>query len=272
MRKSLFLVLTWAVLSCQSPTNKESVQNQPTPITDTALSEGYRQALGAIQANLEQLTATQAQLHLEKGDLSEDVLAKINNDIRQINRLLDSNRQTIRRLNHSLKNEKQVQLHLQKMIDHLNNRLLEKEEELTAAREALEDYDVELLYMQSHTGLLNETLAAAKQKNARYEKGWYALGSEKLLIENAVITREGGFLGMGKTTKINEVLNKKKFREVTIYKTTEIPIQALSARLITPHDPETYEWVKERGQVMSLVITNPEKFWSISRYLVIVAE
>lgn len=272
MRHSSLLLIILVVVGCQSPSAEPAATATPAVQGDTVLPESYRNALLTIQANLEKLTARQAQLRIEKGELSGDVLARINADIHQINCLLDSNRATIRDLNLALKNEKQVQTQLQALIDNMNNRLLEKEEELTAAREALEEYDVEVLYLHATTGQLNTTLATAQQKNARYEKGWYALGTEKILVENNVITREGGFLGMGKTTKINQVLNKKKFREVMIYRTTEIPIQSVAARLITPHDPESYEWVKEQGQVMSLVIKDPEKFWSISRYLVVVIE
>lgn len=273
MRHSLLLLLFLIGLTeCQSPSGASPEALTAVMHSDTVLPEAYRLALSTIHANLEKLTTQQAQLRVEKGDLSGNALERINADIQQINLLLDSNRAAIRRLNRALRKEKQVQANMQVLIDNMNDRLLEKEEELTAAREALEEYDVEVLYLHATTGQLNATLEAAKQKNARYEKGWYALGSEKILVENNVITREGGFLGMGKTTKINQVLNKKKFREVMIYKTTEIPVQSVSARLITPHDPESYEWVKERGQIMSLVIKNPERFWSISRYLVIIAE
>jgi len=272
MRYLFSFVVAFLFYQCDSKTVEPITPPSQSVTIDTVLPEAYRLALSQIQINLERLSQTQSQLTVSGGEMNKDLLSKINTDIKNINTLLDSNRQTIKRLNARLKQEKEQKAYLSALIDNMNERLLTKEEELNAAREALEEYDAEILFLQSNTGLVNQELNAAQRKNLNYEKGWYVIGNEKMLIDNNVITREGGFLGMGKTTQINQVLNKKKFRVLSIYKTTELPIQALHARLITPHDPESYEWVKERGQIMSLVINDPAKFWSISRYAVVVTD
>jgi hypothetical protein len=63
--------------------------------------------------------------------------------------------------------------------------------------------------------------------------------------------------------------NKDYFTQIDIRTDKEIKLYSKSAKLLTAHPEGSYGLVKDDKEQLTLVITNPNKFWSISRYLVI---
>ena len=98
---------------------------------------------------------------------------------------------------------------------------------------------------------------------------YFAIGSEKSLIEDGLVNKEGGFLGFGKTSELDPDATKDKFNEIDIRTTDRLIIDAEKVSLITEHPSNSYEIVKEGDVVKYLDIKNPEKFWKISKYLVV---
>ena len=49
-------------------------------------------------------------------------------------------------------------------------------------------------------------------------------------------------------------------------------IDSKGAKLVTSHPADSYTLNKEKDKVVSIQITNAEKFWSASKYLVVVKE
>ena len=63
--------------------------------------------------------------------------------------------------------------------------------------------------------------------------------------------------------------NKNYFTQIDIRTDKEIKLYSKEAKLLTAHPEGTYELKKDDKGQLTLVITNPNKFWSVSRYLVI---
>ena len=63
--------------------------------------------------------------------------------------------------------------------------------------------------------------------------------------------------------------NKDYFTQIDIRRDKEIKLYSKDAKLLTVHPDGTYELVKDEKGLLTLKITNPNKFWSVSRYLVI---
>jgi hypothetical protein len=87
-----------------------------------------------------------------------------------------------------------------------------------------------------------------------------------------VLTKEGGFIGMGKAEKLKADFNKTYFTQVDVSETTSIPLACKKAKLITVHPTESYKFDGPEGKIEKLIITNTEEFWSTSKYLVIVVD
>ena len=66
--------------------------------------------------------------------------------------------------------------------------------------------------------------------------------------------------------------NKDYFTQIDIRTDKEIKLYSKDAELLTTHPAGSYEWQKDAKGQLVLMITNPNKFWSVSRYLVILVK
>ena len=90
---------------------------------------------------------------------------------------------------------------------------------------------------------------------------WYVFGTKSELKDQKILQR-------GDVLKNNE-FNKDYFTEIDIRKDKEVKLYSKRAELLTTHPEGSYEFVKDDKGQLTLKITNPNTFWSVSRYLVI---
>lgn len=100
------------------------------------------------------------------------------------------------------------------------------------------------------------------KQDASINKVFYAFGTSKELREQNIIEARGKNLLKGD-------YNKDYFTEVDLRELKTIPLGARKAKLLTAHPDGSYTLEKDENNVLTLVINNPEDFWSTSRYLVI---
>jgi hypothetical protein len=84
-----------------------------------------------------------------------------------------------------------------------------------------------------------------------------------------VITKVGGFLGLGKTKTLSADLNENNFEVIDMRATKQIPIEAENVSLITEHPAGSYEIIVDTNQTAVLAISNPDEFYKYSRYVVL---
>ena len=71
---------------------------------------------------------------------------------------------------------------------------------------------------------------------------------------------------------LQQNFNKNYFTKIDIRVTREIKLYSKSARLLTSHPMGSYELTRDNNKMYTLVITNPQLFWSTSKYLVAVVK
>ena len=74
---------------------------------------------------------------------------------------------------------------------------------------------------------------------------YYAFGSQKELIENDLVEKDGGFLGIGKRLKMKQDFNGDYFTKVDIRDLQRIELNARKAKLVTNHPDESYHFEGE---------------------------
>ena len=87
-----------------------------------------------------------------------------------------------------------------------------------------------------------------------------------------MLTKEGGFLGIGKNEELKDDFNKDYFSKIDIREQKSFLLYAKKAELITTHPKSSYEFMGADNKVDSLVIKDSEAFWNASKYLVILLE
>ena len=98
----------------------------------------------------------------------------------------------------------------------------------------------------------------------------YVVGTKSELLENNVVTKEGGFIGIGKIKKLSDDLNLNYFTYNSKTDLNYILIGSRNIKLITSHPSSSFQLIKSQENVIdSLIILQKEEFWQNSKFLVI---
>jgi DNA repair exonuclease SbcCD ATPase subunit len=202
---------------------------------------------------------------------SGDVKSKeesIKEDIQAIYDLLAKNKNRIGSLSKKLKDSKSKISGLEQMIETLQAQVDAKDGEISDLKAQLESKNIELSNIVMNLEVVE---AESSAKTEKINTAFYAFGTSKELKEKNVITKEGGFIGMGKSTKLKDDFNKEYFTKVDVSKVNSINIGAKKAKIITSHPTSSYKLIGEKT-IEKIEILNAEDFWSNSKYLVIITE
>jgi predicted nucleic acid-binding Zn-ribbon protein len=202
---------------------------------------------------------------------SGDVKSKeetIKEDIQAIYDLMSKNKNRINSLSKKLKNANSKIKGLEEMIASLQAQIDAKDGEISDLKSQLEAKNIEL---SNIVMTLENIEAESEAKTEKMNTVFYAFGTSKELKEKNVITKEGGFIGLGKSTKVKDDFNKDYFTKIDAAQVTSINIGAKKAKVITNHPSSSYKLVGDKT-VEKIEITNPDEFWSTSKYLVIITE
>ncbi|HEY0977070.1 MAG TPA: hypothetical protein VGE21_06325 [Flavobacteriales bacterium] len=190
-------------------------------------------------------------------------------DLRAIDSLLAENKKIIARMRKNSKEQGNKLSELEKTILELERSMGEKDVEIGALKEQLTSTNASLASMI--TMYQDKEQLAEMQKN-ELNTAYYAVGSQKELRDNGILTKEGGFIGIGKVSKLNTAgMSMEYFKKVDITQVQTIPVGTRKAKLITSHPEGSYKLVGE-GKVDNISITDPAKFWSVSKYMVVQAD
>lgn len=226
-----------------------------------------------VQLNLAEIKSKEGIISMSSSknlELNEDKKAMIIEDIQRINTLLAKNRATLAKLRKLVDNKGLKIEELESMIANLQKLVTEKDAEIETLKTNLKDLKIsyELLSMEN-----TEKAELITLQETELSKAYYCFGTIKELKEKGVIDQQGGFIGIGRSEKLSETLNQEYFTRIDYTKTTKFDIVSKKSRLVTSHPKGSYEWkLNSNGQIEQLVITQPERFWSVSKYLVVVVD
>lgn len=187
---------------------------------------------------------------------------------------MKQNRELIAKLQKQLESSTLKGGQLKKTIDNLTAQLEEKDKQLQALREELDKKDIHISELDETIGNLNtnvSNLSADNQQKAetinaqdkQLNTAWYVFGTKKELKGQHIL--EGGKV-------MNGNFNKNYFTKVDIRNTTEIKLYSKSAKLLTAHPASSYSLTHDASKQYVLRITNPQIFWSTSKYLVVLVK
>lgn len=213
---------------------------------------------------------------------------RIQNEISMIEQLINENNQIIASL-HSQISDKDTRLAgYERTVKDLKGRVEEYKVQVdvlvadkealqkslqvtTTARNQLEvavsDLNTEVARKSDVIDIKNAELV---EKERVMHTAYFTVGTYKTLRDQDIIVKEGGFLGINREKNLSAGLDNQKFKEIDTRLVTEIPVDAKRCEIITDQDPSTYTLVYNNDKVSTVKITNPEKFWGKTKYLVVV--
>lgn len=255
---------------------KQDIMTSATYKDSTLMS--YVNEINEIETNLSAIEQKQASIseNSKSNELKGTQIDRINENIRSINDLMKLNKDKIAALTQKFKNSNIKIANFEKMVASLNEQLGDKDKQLA-------DMNTRLASLNTTVEKLNTDVVTLTTQNTEKQKviedqtvklhtAYYTTGTYKELKSKQIVSKEGGFLGIGTNKKVKSNLNSSAFNMIDITTTSTIPISAKDAVVLTNHPSDSYT-IEHKGKVVSdLLITNPEKFWATSKYLVVVVD
>lgn len=238
-------------------------------------------AMNDIEDNLKFIKEKRKQLSIEtEKEGGRNQKQAIIDDINLMNEMLEKSSSHINDLEKKLKNSGFQLSSLKKKIASLNESIEEQNVEIAELRKNIEEKDVVIadmgrqmddmkVQMAQKADTLQQKQDVIDQKTNELNKAYVAYGTYKELKEKGLLTKDGGFLWLGRHTSIKENFDDSYFTELDIRDTQNIPIFSNKVKVISEHPDSSYSFVEEDGQIAYLHIDNPDEFWKISKYAVI---
>ena len=207
-------------------------------------------------------------------EVSGDKRQQVVEDIKYINTLLEQNKQKIASLNAQLNKRGGTIKVLESKIAELEASVKQSEAEITDLKATLVSKNFEIDQLNTkNTDLQNTIVKKDETINTQtYEmnKAFYVCGTFKQLKAKGLLTKEGGFIGLGKTKTLATSFSDSSFKQIDLSVTKSIPVNSKSAKLISEHPANSYQFIRDKDKkVESIEIKDPALFWKISKYAVV---
>lgn len=250
----------------------------------------FEENLAAIKEREGIISVTATDPEVE-GDRKE----RINDDLRTIDDLLARNHNIIDSLSARLTSVEGKSGEYRRAVSRLKNQLEEKTNTIAQLQSDLESMNLTVATLTLRVDTLTEvrnTLAAKSEAQSKtiqdqtsriteqsnkidyqtkaLNTAYFVTGTKRELKDAKVIDSEGGVIGIGSTDKLAENFDRSSFQKIDITTLEEIPVNSRKAELLTIHPADSYAFQEEGKDIRSLKITDPDRFWSTSKYLVVV--
>lgn len=280
MKKILFLALSLFVLvSC-----KESVNTQETAELNQRIDSLARvnvqkdneindmlETLNSVEDGFRAINEAQGRVTLERRGEGANASERIKENMQFIQQTMNENKELINKLRLRVRESSIASEQLRKTIENLTAQMEEKENELKVLRDELAAKDIHIAELDEQVTQLNEDVTELKDDKARKEEtisqqdkelntAWYVFGTKREL-------KEQNILQSGEVLQGN--FNKNYFTKIDIRVDKEIKLMSRDAKLLTNHPAGTYTLQRDANKQYVLRITNPQQFWSTSKYLVV---
>jgi len=230
--------------------------------------------LNEVDDNFKNIKSAENYLSVQSnapGELTPSTKEKIRSDLQLVTETLEKNRQKIVELEKRLKNSSLQSTQLQQNLNKLRLELDQKTMVLVALNEELEQKNQQVFELSETVSNLSRDVQELRvQSNAqqqtinKQEKEistvYYCFGTSNELKKQKILVN--GQLGTN--------FNRGYFIKVNNYK--KLPIIQLFAKkgtLISKHPAGSYDFIKDANNKVELRILDPDNFWSLTKYLVV---
>ena len=238
------------------------------------IEKEYNAALGIISDVENSLSAIRdvEGLMLIKGE-NNTQRDQLNSELIQIKEQMAENRAKLDSLSNVLENSNKDRSYLRNTVKKLQAQLAEKEATIVAMQEQLAQKDEEIAGLNTQVSNLNEDLTkvtAEKDEQSRIiadqiteiNTVYYVGATKKVLKANGILTSK---------YILRQEVPAETFTKADKRELKEIVFETKKAKVLSAHPTESYTIVLKDNQSV-LQITNPELFWSVTKYLVVVTK
>ena len=283
MTKKLFIVAVTAIALAACTDGKKQQQTLLEQQRDS-LSQIIAQkdseiddmlgTLNDIEEGFREINEAQGRVTVAQRGEGASSAARIKENMEFIQSTMKENRELINKLRQRLRESSVASEQLKRTIANLTAELQEKDKELQQLRQELAAKDIHIAELDETIADLNDDVAILKEDNSmknetinsqdkQLNTAWFVFGTKKEL-------KEQNILKDGKVLQQN--FNKEYFTKIDIRVDKEIKLYSRDAEIMTAHPASSYTLQRDANKQYVLRITNPDQFWSTSKYLVVLVK
>ena len=274
----IFAVCAMAVASCtdgvkqaqlaaemQRDSLNQIIEQKENEITDmmTTFSD--------IEEGFREITEAQSRVTLAKQGEGTNSAQRIRENMQFIQSTMKQNKELINKLKQQVREGSVKSEQLKKLVENLTQQMEEKERQLQSLREELDQKDIHIAELDEQVADLNSSVAdlteetnqksqTINQQDKQLNTAWFVFGTKKELKEQKILSD-------GEVLRSN--FNKEYFTKIDIRVDKEIKLYSKSAKILTSHPSGAYTLQRDANKQYVLRITDPQTFWSTSKYLVV---
>lgn len=224
-----------------------------------------------IEEGFRQINEAENRVNLAKAGEGADQGQRIRENVQFIQQRLSQNRLLIDKLRQQLRESSVKGDQLKRSLENLTKQLEAKDNELKDLRAQLEAKDIHIAELDQTISSLNEDVTSLKgeseqktqtinTQDKQLNTAWFVFGTKRELKDQNILVK-------GKVLQGN--FNKSYFTKIDIRVEKEIKLYSKSAKILTMHPSSSYTLTRDSKDQYVLRITNPQIFWSTSKYLVV---
>jgi len=229
-----------------------------------------------IERNLSEIKQKEKIINVQasNSEFSKGKKEQVLEDIRYINTLIDENKKKIAQLNAQLKKSGNTIAGLQAKITGLEETMRQYETQIADLKANLVEKDFQIEQLNTRMFALQDTIVhkteTINNQTDKLNQAYLATGTYKDLREKGLVSKEGGFLGIGRKESLKEDFPDSLFDMIDITRMRTIPVNSKKAKLITEHPTDSYQLIRKNENTIAYIeIKNPSEFWKISKYAVV---
>ena len=279
MKKLLFIGLClMAVASCRQEAPKvdtEAVRqrdslNQVITERDNEINDMLA-TFNEIEEGFREINEAQNRVSVAKQGEGATKKQLIRENVQFIQSTMRQNRELINKLQQQLRESTFKGDQLKRTIENLTQQLVEKDAELQKLRAELDAKDIHITELDEQIAGLNTNVTELKEESSQktttinaqdkqLNTAWFVFGTKDELKDQKILVD-------GKVLQSN--FNRDYFTKIDIRIDKEIKLYSRSAKMLTSHPAGSYTLERNSNKQYVLRITNPQLFWSTSKYLVV---
>ena len=283
MKKLLFFVACVLSLGACNTTGgqQESVQQERDSLQriinekDMELDD-ILSTFNEVQEGIRRINEAEGRVTIaDKSPESASSREVIRENMEFIQQAMQQNRDMIAQLQEKLNNSSIKATKMQKTIENLQSQINAQSKRIQELEATLAEKDA-LIETQGDAiaGLNNDVASLTEENRAKTETvqhqdkelntAWFVFGTKNELKEQKILAK-------GDVLK-NGDFNKDYFTQIDIRYDKDLKFYSKSAQVLSTHPAGTYQLTKDKDGLYEIHITDARKFWSVSKYLVVLVK
>ena len=289
MKNFKYLLLSLIIFSCNS--NNESILNDKIiidslktqlsskvevlksleyeKVNNDSIVNQYALYIEKIKENINEINKQESIINNAKNnpDFITIDTTDVINAIKVLSMKLQENESMIKELSNAVILEKDKNSQFASSVTQLSEQIAKSNREIYFLKEELNSINASFESVFNKYTLQNIKINDLNQKLNQVA---FAIGTKTELLNNGVLTKSGGLIGIVKSRKLNNDLNTDYFTYTSRLEFRKLILGFKSVKLITSHPTGSFKLHKSfKEKIDSLEILDNDAFWKNSKFLVV---